>query len=60
VRDLAGRLALPLRAGATPGASAGGNLVVEVWPGRTPEESGNIGEETVRMDRERSKEGTPD
>ena len=24
-------------------------LVVEVWPGRAPDESGNIGEEMVRM-----------
>jgi acetyl esterase/lipase len=24
-------------------------LVVEVWPGRAPDESGNIGEEKIRM-----------
>jgi len=32
-----------------PRMSDGGHLAVEVWPGRAPEETGNIGEEIVRM-----------
>ncbi len=32
-----------------PAVGADKPLVVEVWPGRAPEESGNIGEEMVRM-----------
>ena len=34
---------------AWPTVGADKPLVVEVWPGRAPEESGNIGEEMVRM-----------
>jgi hypothetical protein len=34
---------------AWPTVGADKPLVVEVWPGRAPEETGNIGEEMVRM-----------